>query len=269
MIVCFRLKRFLSGIAFSLLCVFLATITTLTSVFCVRKALDENAQTTGADTSSTRSLPIYSVETDEKKVAISFDCAWGVDYTQKLLDIMAQNEVRCTFFAVQFWVEKYPEYVQKIVEAGHEIGTHSRTHSYMSKLSETEIRDELTTSSAAIEKITGKKVLLFRPPYGDYNNRLIDVCNSMGIYPIQWDVDSLDWKNLSGTEIALRIVNGAKNGSIILCHNNGLHTAEALPLIFSTLKNRGFSFVPISELIYKENYTIDHNGTQRQSSVAS
>lgn len=268
MIVCFRFKRFLGGAAFGVLCLLLAATMALTCVYCVRKKLDENSQMTGAGTSSTRSLPIYSVETNEKKVAISFDCAWGVDYTQKLLDIMAQNDVRCTFFAVQFWVEKYPQYVEKIVAAGHEMGTHSRTHSYMSKLTESEIRDELTTSSLAIEKITGKKVILFRPPYGDYNNRLIDVCNAMGIYPIQWDVDSLDWKNLSGQEIAMRIVNGAKNGSIILCHNNGLHTAEALPLIFSTLKNRGFTFVPISELIYKENYTIDHNGRQRSVAVA-
>lgn len=235
-----------------------------TSVFCVQKA-SKNLQTMGTGTSSSRSLPIYSVETEEKKIAISFDCAWGVDYTDKLLDIMSKNEIRCTFFAVQFWVEKYPEYVEKIISAGHEMGTHSRTHPYMSKLSETEIRDELTTSIAAIEKLTGQKVRLFRPPYGDYDNELIDTCADMGIYPIQWDVDSLDWKNLSATEIALRVINGAKNGSIILCHNNGLHTAEALPMIFSTLKNRGFEFVPISELIYKENYTIDHNGRQHSA----
>ena len=235
-----------------------------TSVFCVQKA-SKNLQTMGAGTSSSRSLPIYSVETEEKKIAISFDCAWGVDYTDKLLDIMSKNEIRCTFFAVQFWVEKYPEYVEKIISAGHEMGTHSRTHPYMSKLSEAEIRDELTTSIAAIEKLTGQKVRLFRPPYGDYDNELIDTCADMGIYPIQWDVDSLDWKNLSATEIALRVINGAKNGSIILCHNNGLHTAEALPMIFSTLKNRGFEFVPISDLIYKENYTIDHNGRQHSA----
>ena len=85
----------------------------------------------------------------------------------------------------------------------------------------------------------------------------------MGLYPIQWDVDSLDWKNLSATEIAMRVVNGVKNGSIILCHNNGLHTAEALPLIFSTLKNRGYEFVPISELIYKNNYYVDSTGKQK------
>lgn len=214
--------------------------------------------------SATRSLPIYSVETEEKKVAISFDCAWGVEYTDELLSVMAKNDVRCTFFAVQFWVEKYPEYAQKIVDAGHELGTHSRTHSYMSKLSYEAIKDELTTSLSAIEKATGQKSNLFRAPYGDYNNLLVDTATEMGLYTIQWDVDSLDWKNLSATEIAMRVINGTKNGSIILCHNNGLHTAKALPLIFSTLKNRGYEFVPIGELIYKENYRIDGNGRQHQ-----
>ena len=249
------------GYLFATCAVCLALLTAILSTcfFCIK-----NAQTVGAGTYSNRSLPIYSVETEEKKIAISFDCAWGVDYTEKLLDIMSKNDIRCTFFAVQFWVEKYPAYVKKIVEAGHEMGTHSRTHPYMSTLTKAQIQDELTTSSQAIEKLTNKKVTLFRPPYGDYNNTLIDTCKEMGLYPIQWDVDSLDWKNLSATEIAMRIINGAKNGSIILCHNNGLHTAEALPLIFSTLKNRGFTFVPISELIYKDNYYIDHNGRQHR-----
>ena len=234
-----------------------------TAVLSVQNGL-ENSQTAGAGVSSPRSLPIYSVETEEKKIAISFDCAWGVDYTDTLLETMEKNDIRCTFFAVQFWVEKYPQYAKKIVSSGHELGTHSRTHSYMSKLSESEIRDELTTSCLAIERATGQKTNLFRAPYGDYDDLLIDTARSMGLYTIQWDVDSLDWKNLSGTEIALRIVNGAKNGSIILCHNNGLHTAEALPMIFSTLQNRGYEFVPIGELIYKENYTIDANGKQHK-----
>ena len=250
---------------FAFIALFLVAVFTVvsTTVIMVRQGV-ENTQTMGAGVSSSRSLPIYSVETEEKKIAISFDCAWGVDYTDQLLETMEKNDIRCTFFAVQFWVEKYPSYVQKIIAAGHEMGTHSRTHSYMSKQSEAEIKDELTTSSQAIEKLTGQKVTLFRPPYGDYDNALIDTCLSMGIYPIQWDVDSLDWKNLSATEIAMRVINGVKPGSIILCHNNGLHTAESLPLIFSTLKNRGYEFVPISELIYKDHYTIDHNGRQRK-----
>ena len=150
------------------------------------------------------------------------------------------------------------------MENGHELGTHSRTHSYMSKLSKQEIYDELETSIEAIKKATGQTTNLFRAPYGDYDNELIQTAQQMGLYTIQWDVDSLDWKNLSATEISLRVVNGAKHGSIILCHNNGLHTAKALPMIFSTLKNRGFTFVPIGELIYKENYAIDANGRQKK-----
>lgn len=257
MIVCISKKFLIRGAALLSAIALLFVSVFFVNAYAVKKQVKNVAATTA------RSLPIYSVETDEKKVAISFDCAWGTEHTDKLLEIMERHNVHCTFFAVQFWVEKYPEYVKKITAAGHEIGTHSRTHSYMSKQSEAEIRDELTTSSDAIEKLTGKKVTLFRPPYGDYDNLLVDTAKSCGLYTIQWDVDSLDWKNLSATEIAMRIINGAKNGSIILCHNNGLHTAEALPMIFSTLQNRGYEFVPVGELIYKENYTIDATGRQR------
>ncbi len=250
---------------FAFAAVLLAALVALisTCVYCVKSA--NESKTEGVGASSTRLLPIYSVEREEKKLSISFDCAWGVDYTDKLLDIMAKNGVRCTFFAVQFWVEKYPEYVEKIIAAGHEMGTHSRTHPHMSKLSKAEMESELTSSAQAIERLTGERVTLFRPPYGDYNNLLVDTCRELNLFPIQWDVDSLDWKNLSATEIAMRVINGAKNGSIILCHNNGLHTAESLPLIFSTLKNRGYEFVPISELIYVKDYTVDHNGRQHST----
>ena len=215
-----------------------------------------------------RSLPIYSVERDDNKIAISFDCAWGVDYTDEILEHLGEANVHATFFSVQFWTEKYPDYVKKISEAGHEFGTHSATHSYMSKQSETEIRAELKSSAEAIEKITGKEVTLFRPPYGDYENMLVDTANSMGLYPIQWDVDSLDWKDLSAADISSRIVERVKSGSIILCHNNGLHTAEALPIVIDTLRAKGFEFVPIGELIYRENYTIDATGKQIPNGAA-
>ena len=250
-IICFKAKRLLCGVGILALAL---------AVMWVMREVGAYAVSAVA---TARSLPIYSVEKEEKRISISFDCAWGTEHTDAILKAMEQNGVRCTFFMVQFWAEKYPEYVRKIDEAGHEIGTHSKTHSYMSKQNESEIRSELESSSAAITAVTGKKVELFRPPYGDYDNLLIDTCNSMGIYPIQWDVDSLDWKDLSATDIAMRVINGVKEGSIILCHNNGLHTAEALPLIFSTLKNRGYEFVPIGELIYRENYTIDSTGKQR------
>ncbi len=216
--------------------------------------------------SNLRQLPIYSVQTEEKKLSISFDCAWGTDYTDKLLEIMEQEQVKCTFFMVEFWTEKYPEYVKKISDMGHEIGTHSATHPYMSKLDKTAIEKELTTSVNAIEKITGKKVEVFRPPYGDYDDLLIETAKSLNLFTIQWDVDSLDWKNLSATEITNRVTSRVKNGSIVLFHNQGLHTAEALPQIIKQLKNEGYSFVPIGELIYKDNYKMAVDGTQVRNS---
>lgn len=209
-----------------------------------------------------RSLPIYSVQREDKKIAITFDCAWGVEHTDEIIKNLKANHATATFFMVQFWTEKYPEYVKKLDDAGIEIGTHSATHSYMSKQNEEEIKLELTASSEAIEKITGKKVDLFRAPYGDYDDLLIETASSLGYYTVQWDVDSLDWKDLSATDIALRIVNNVKNGSIILCHNNGLHTAEALPIVLSTLQNKGYTFVTVGELIYRQNYTIDPTGKQ-------
>lgn len=211
-----------------------------------------------------KNLPIYSVETSEKKVAISFDCAWGNEYTQKLLDEMDLYGIKCTFFVVSFWAEKYPDDLKNVVERGHEIGTHSKTHSYMSKLSASEIDAELTYSCNIIESITNQKVTLFRAPYGDYDDLLIERAERLGLYTIQWDVDSLDWKNLSATEIATRIISKVKNGSIILCHNNGLHTAESLPLIFADLTKKGYEFVKISDLIYTENYEITVEGRQKK-----
>ncbi|MBO7344534.1 MAG: polysaccharide deacetylase family protein [Clostridia bacterium] len=215
---------------------------------------------------ASKELPIYYVKTEERKIAISFDCAWGVDYTDKLLSIMESEDVKCTFFTVEFWAKKYPEYLKKIAEHGHEIGTHSATHPHMSKLSSDAMIKELTTSKDVIEEITGKTVKLFRPPYGEYNDLLIQTATKLGLYVIQWDVDSLDWKNLSATEITDRVLSRVKSGSIVLFHNQGLNTAKALPSIIKGLKNKGYTFVPIGELIYKDNFKMGVDGAQIKNS---
>lgn len=243
-------KKFFTGVA-----VLAAGVMAITALFFTRAYAVFNG-------ANSRKLPIYCVKTEEKKVAISFDCAWGVDYTDKLLEIMEKENVHCTFFAVEFWSKKYPDYLNKIADAGHEIGTHSATHPYMSKLDKAAIIKELLTSRDIIEKTTGKKVELFRPPYGDYGDTLIDTANELGLYTIQWSVDSLDWKDLSASEIKTRVVSKVKNGSIVLFHNQGLHTAEALPAIIGELKGNGYEFMPIGELIYRENFEIAADGTQ-------
>ena len=211
-----------------------------------------------------RIIPIYCVDTNEKKVAISFDAAWGSDYTEKLLSILEKYNVKTTFFLVAFWIDKYPDMVKRIDECGHEIGNHSAKHPNMSQLSEERIKEELTITSNKIVEITGKKDVLFRPPFGDYNNRVIKTAKTLGYYVIQWDVDSLDYKDYGAKAIIDRVLNRVKEGSIVLFHNNATYTAEALPLILESLQNSGYQIVPISELIYKDNYYVDHTGMQKQ-----
>lgn len=216
---------------------------------------------------STRKLPIYSVETNEKKVALTFDAAWGADKTKNIMDTLDANNIKATFFLVGFWVDAYPGLTKEIAERGFEIGTHSETHPNLPKLSEEKIRSELQTSSGKITAITGASVKLFRPPFGDYDNKLLTIAEECGLKTIQWDVDTLDWKGLTGGQIALRVEKGARNGSIILCHNNSKYIAEALPLIISVLKLKGYTFATVGELIYQSDYSIDHTGRQRKSST--
>lgn len=208
-----------------------------------------------------RKIPIYCVDRSDNYVSISFDAAWGADKTRQIMDVCDSYGVKATFFLVGFWIDKYPEMVAEIASRGFEIGTHSATHPQMSKLSADKCREELTSSCRKLVDITGLPVKVFRPPFGDYNNQLIDVANELGLYTIQWSVDSLDWKGLSAGQIAER-VQKAKSGDIILCHNNSDHIVEALPLIFEALKLKGLKFCPIGELIYTENYYVDSSGKQ-------
>ncbi|MCL2540317.1 MAG: polysaccharide deacetylase family protein [Firmicutes bacterium] len=212
-----------------------------------------------------RKVPIYNVATDESRVAISFDAAWGADKTQGILNILAEYNVNATFFLVGFWVRDYPEMVKAIDAAGCEIGTHSNTHPDMVKLSGEQVREELSTSVKLIEDTISKKVTLFRAPFGSYNNTLLNTASELGLKTIQWDVDSLDWKSLGVKDMTNRVTGKAKNGSVILFHNNSDHILEALPVILDLLIKKGFKVGQISDLIYKDNYTIDRAGVQRRN----
>lgn len=209
-----------------------------------------------------KKLPIYCVDAKEKVAAISFDCAWGNEHTRPILDILDQYDVKTTFFMVKFWAEKFPEDVLEISKRGHEIGNHSSTHPNMSNLSREDMTKELQGASDVIEKITGKKPVLFRPPFGAYSNDLLQLCEDNGYYVIQWDVDSLDWKDITAEQIVDRVTRNVKPGSIILFHNNAEYVEDYLPAILDRLKSKGYTIVPIGQLILKENYHMDHAGKQ-------
>ncbi len=219
----------------------------------------------GAITASSgeKILPIYSVDKGEEKViSFTFDAAWGNEDTQKLIDIFQNEDIKVTFFVVGDWADNFPESVKALSDAGHEVMNHSNTHPHMPKLSAEKMKDEISDCNDKIEKITGTRPILFRAPYGDYNNNVVKTVEECGCYCIQWDVDSLDWKDLQANEIEERVLKKVAPGSIVLFHNAAKHTPEALPGLIKKLKEEGYSFVPVSQLVYADNYEIDYSGKQ-------
>ena len=211
-----------------------------------------------------RELPIYCVETKEPKIALTFDAAWGNEDTQKILEVLKKHDVHVTFFMTGGWVENYPDDVKAILAAGHDLGNHSENHKNMSQLSDAEKKEELMKVHDKVRTLTGYEMFLFRPPYGDYDNAVVNVAKDCGYYTIQWDVDSLDWKDY-GVDSVIKTVTEHKhlgNGSIIRCHNGAKYTAQALDTLITKLKEKGYTFVPVSELIYRDGYHMNVEGRQ-------
>ena len=214
--------------------------------------------------SAQREIPIYCVDTDKKQVALSFDAAWGNEQTEHLLDILDKYNVKTTFFLVGDWVEKYPESVKEISKRGHDVGNHSNTHPHMTQMSVDDMNTQIQTCNEKIKALTGKCPTLFRAPYGDYNNTLIESANSLGYHVIQWSVDSLDWKDYGADSIVDTVLNhkALGDGAIILMHNGAKYTKDALERVITGLQDKGYEIVPISQLIYSENYHMDNTGRQ-------
>jgi polysaccharide deacetylase family sporulation protein PdaB len=237
-------------------CVFFIGILTIVGFY--------NWKTKGVFLGEQRKIPIYSVDTKDKKIAISFDVSWGEDKTDEILKILDKYNAKATFFIVGSWIDQYPEKLRAIYGKGHEIGNHSNNHPIMTTISKETIIKEIVITDAKIMSITGQGTTLFRCPSGEYNNLLIETVEGTNHYCIQWDVDSIDWKE-QGAEIEYnRIVNKAKSGSILLFHNYAKYTPENLPKILGYLKAQGYEFVKVSDLIYKNNYYINEAGKQIQ-----
>lgn len=209
-----------------------------------------------------RMLPIYSVEMSDKKVAITFDCAWGADDIPSIIDTLETNDVKATFFTVGTWVDKFPDAVKSLSQANMEIGNHTNSHAHVSKMSYGENLEDMTKCNDKIEALIGKKVKFYRGAYGEYNNTIISVAKELNMYVIQWDVDTLDYEGKTADEMCQRIRKKIRNGSIILMHNDTKHTAEGLQQIIDTIQEEGYEIVSLDELIYHDNYEINHEGRQ-------
>lgn len=209
-------------------------------------------------------LPIYCVNRNDNKIAISFDAAWGADDTDEILRILEDNDVKATFFLCGYWVDKYPEEVKKMYEGGHDIGNHSNTHPHGSQLSLEKNKEEIMGVHNKIKELLGIDMELYRPPYGEYNETVLAAAKECGYHAIQWDIDSLDWKEM-GVESEIKQVLDHKHlgsGSIVLFHNDTKYTPECLDTIIKGLKAKGYEIVPISQLILRGDYYMDHEGRQ-------
>ncbi|MCL1789024.1 MAG: polysaccharide deacetylase family protein [Oscillospiraceae bacterium] len=217
------------------------------------------AISTGADE---RKLPIYHVDRSDNKVALTFNCAWGNSNTDDLLTILDKENIKATFFVTGEFCDKYPEDVLKVFKAGHEIQSHSDKHPHVEGANINNFISDTREAENKIHAITGIKPTLYRAPYGEYDNNSIFTINGMGYKYIQWSVDSVDWQEHDANTIVKRVLSGTKSGSILLFHNDLENTTEALPVVISKLKEKGFDFLPVSDLIYWENYKIDNSGKQ-------
>ena len=238
--------------------------------FCAGWCLEQSSVTSSMTIAAEeKEVPVYFVETDEKKIAISFDAAWGCERTEKILDTLEKYDVKATFFLTNIWLDDYPEMAKKIAAAGHEIAMHSVSHPHMSQISAEEVARELDGNYQRIVEVTGYTPELFRFPFGEYDNKSIDVVRAKGFYPIQWSIDSLDWmESKTAGDLIDRVTLGLHPGAIILCHNNGTYTAEAIDVIIPYAQQQGYQFVPVGELIYRDAYQVNRQGMQQKPETA-
>jgi peptidoglycan-N-acetylglucosamine deacetylase len=209
-----------------------------------------------------KKLPIYSVDTKEKKIALTFDVSLGDDNTSKLLDILDKYNVKATFFLVGAWINDNEALVKDMVKRGHELGNHTNMHPDMNKITKAKLIEEIMTCDAKILSITGTSTKLFRFPEGAYNDNVINTVEATRHYCVQWDVDSIDWKENGANIEYNRVIKKTKPGSILLFHNTAKYTPETLPRIIEKLQSEGYEFVKVTDLIYKDNFYLDASGKQ-------
>jgi len=241
---------------------FLIAVSVFAAVTSLVTCLLVYAPSMTAATAAKRKLPIYCTDRQDNTVCLTFDAAWGDEDTPLLIDILSRYNIRATFFVVGEWVDRCGDSVKALHEAGHEVMNHSDSHPHMPQLTAEQMKVELNACNDKIEAITGIRPTLHRAPYGDYSDESLQATEDLGMYTIQWDVDSLDWKDLSADQITSRVVSRVQSGSIVLFHNAAKHTPEALPRIIEALLAKGYRFCTVSDMIYKNNYTVNHEGRQ-------
>ena len=240
-------------------------LSTILILFCLAATFKKDNNTIQTSTMIQKELPIYCVDTEENKVALTINCAWDATDIDSILDTLNKNNVKATFFVVGNWVEKFPKAVKKIYESGNEIANHSQSHPHVNNLNYEKNLEQIEKCSNLVKSTTGTKTELYRGPYGEYNDTVIKAAKDSNHVMVQWSIDTLDYNGLSEEQMWEKIEEKLDKGSIILMHSGTENTALALDGIIKKIKEKGFELVTVSDLIYKENYTIDTKGVQHKN----
>ncbi|MCQ6275593.1 polysaccharide deacetylase family protein [Bacillus sp. V3B] len=192
---------------------------------------------------------VVVLDPNGKYIALTFDDGPSPSVTPRILKTLKEYHAKATFFMLGSQVEYHPLLAKRVADEGHEIGNHTRSHSVLNKLTEEEIRREIEGTSQTIEEVIGQLPTSIRPPYGIYNEIVEKVAFENDFPIILWSVDSLDWKNRNAKAVNNLILDGVFPGSIVLLHDIHPTTADALPALMRALKNEGYQFITVSELL--------------------
>lgn len=192
---------------------------------------------------------IWAGNKQDKNIALTFDDGPNPKYTPQVLKILQQNEIRATFFLIGQRAQKYPELVKQINLAGHEIGNHTYSHVMLTKIKSTKIKQEVEKTRDIVYGVTGQNTYLFRPPWGVFDGRSLAELAMRKFDAVLWSVDSRDWSRPGVAVIKKNILSTVRNGSIILCHDDHDQIVAALPDIIKNLKEQGYQFVTVPELM--------------------
>ena len=209
---------------------------------------------------ATQQMPVCSVKTDVKEIALTIDTAFGNDKTEALLDILDEYNVKATFFVVGLWAEENPDLLNEIIKAGHEVQNHSMTHERYPDLQVADVLADAQAARTLLDEATGKKANILRLPFGAFDDKTVKILNDNGFIPLKWSVDGEDWKTEDVKEVYNNVIKKTKGGDIIMLQNNTVGAEGALRDVITKLLDKGYEFKAISDLLPEGELAVDEKG---------
>lgn len=197
---------------------------------------------------STPLVPIYHGSEEKKSVALACNVFWGEEYLPAMLDELDKKQVKITFFIGGSWAKRFPELVQEIVRRGHELGNHTYSHPHPNTLNKEQNKEQILKAQQLVYDLTGVETRLYAPPYGEFNDTVLQAANDLGYSTILWSIDTVDWKRPPADQIQAKVLKKLHPGAIILMHPTD-PTRQALPNLLQAMEEKGYTVTTVGQLL--------------------